>query len=562
MGVDVVPTPEVPPFDPEAYVNELSAYLFLERDPVPMSKVETVHPLPKGAEDLTLKQFVRKQNEFQLITVQGQVCVTNTPEHIKKQLKAGIEAPLEYWQSKAEEFKRRAWDLGCPLFDETAKANDYRALPEWAEVGVLQPSSKPEGDNFFINTHEPFCGVTIGVQGAGKSHTTNVIIENCMINHARNELNTPMSTVVFHYDECPDRNCENVTLTIPVEENGQAVDSIVILCSPSNFKRRKKAYRRIPNCTVHPLLFDFEQLSSSHLKKMMGVGHNDNQLYMQKIITDLRQWEKMGASARSYKDFKRYITERNEFASGQSLPLNQRLEMLESFLWSSPENQGLAQMCEHKSPADYFKPGTLVVVDLVDPFIDQRAANNIFQVILSMYIEKDLPCGKLTVFDEAHKYMDASVGNLCHDIVRLVRQMRHYGIRTLVSTQNPTVLHSELLELCSFAFLHRFHSPDWFKWLQAKLQLPKDSVPIISNLKTGEAIVYSSRSVFSKPSPSAVVGANLYRVLVKERVTRDCGATTLNAPAPTAVAAAPTAVCSSVQPLAGPPGLLPGWTEK
>jgi len=146
-----------------------------------------------------------------------------------------------------------------------------------------------------------------------------------------------------------------------------------------------------------------------------------------------------------------------------------------------------------------------------------------------MYIEKDLPCGKLTVFDEAHKYMDASVGNLCHDIVRLVRQMRHYGIRTLVSTQNPTVLHSELLELCSFAFLHRFHSPDWFKWLQAKLQLPKDSVPIISNLKTGEAIVYSSRSVFSKPSPSAVVGANLYRVLVKERVTRDCGATTLNA---------------------------------
>jgi len=341
-----------------------------------------------------------------------------------------------------------------------------------------------------------------------------------------------MSTVVFHYDECPDRNCENVTLTIPAEENGQAVESIVILCSPSNFKRRKKAYRRIPNCTVHPLLFDFEQLSSSHLKKMMGVGHNDNQLYMQKIITDLRQWEKMGASARSYKDFKRNITERNEFASGQSLPLNQRLEMLESFLVSSPENFGLAQMCEHKSPADYFKPGTLVVVDLVDPFIDQRAANNIFQVILSMYIEKDLPCGKLTVFDEAHKYMDATVGNLCHDIVRLVRQMRHYGIRTLVSTQNPTVLHSELLELCSFAFLHRFHSPDWFKYLQAKLQLPKDSVPIISNLKTGEAIVYSSRSVFSKPSPSAVVGANLYRVLVKERVTRDCGATTLNA-APT-----------------------------
>ena len=88
------------------------------------------------------------------------------------------------------------------------------------------------------------------------------------------------------------------------------MDNIIILASPSNFKRRKKAYRtsrsrfggkglmigffntqgwntlelkvlhrRIPNCKVYPLLFDFEQLSSSHLKKMMGIGVKDNQLY-------------------------------------------------------------------------------------------------------------------------------------------------------------------------------------------------------------------------------------------------------------------------------------------
>merc|ERR1711964_650722 len=202
--------------------------------------------------------------------------------------------------------------------------------------------------------------------------------------------------------------------------------------------------------------------------------------------------------------------------------------MLESFLWSSPENQGLVPRCEYKSPAEYFKPGTLVVIDLVDPFIDQVAANNIFQVILSMYIEKDLPCGKLTVFDEAHKYMDAAIGNLCHDIVRLVRQMRHYGIRTLVSTRNPSVLHSELLELCSFAILHRFHSPDWFAFLRRKLQLPVQVGETVSMLKTGEAIVYSSRAVFSKPSPSAVLGAHLYRVLIKERVTKDIGSTMLN----------------------------------
>lgn len=56
-------------------VKELSDYLFLEHEPVPLSKVETVHPLPRGAdaEYLTLKNFVRKQSEFQLITVKGEV---------------------------------------------------------------------------------------------------------------------------------------------------------------------------------------------------------------------------------------------------------------------------------------------------------------------------------------------------------------------------------------------------------------------------------------------------------------------------------------------------------
>lgn len=68
---------------------------------------------------------------------------------------------------------------------------------------------------------------------------------------------------------------------------------------------------------------------------------------------------------------------------------------------------------------------------------------------------------KLVVFDEAHKYLDETVGELCHNVVKIVRQMRHYGVSTIVSTQNPRVLHRELIELSSFVIMHRFSSPEW-----------------------------------------------------------------------------------------------------
>ena len=63
------------------------------------------------------------------------------------------------------------------------------------------------------------------------------------------------------------------------------------------------------------------------------------------------------------------------------------------------------------------------------------------------------------VFDEAHKYLSNKSGDLCDDVVRIARQMRHYGMRLIVSTQNPEVLSKELLELSSFVLLHRFDSP-------------------------------------------------------------------------------------------------------
>ena len=70
-----------------------------------------------------------------------------------------------------------------------------------------------------------------------------------------------------------------------------------------------------------------------------------------------------------------------------------------------------------------------------DHLIDSSDANRIFQVMLNKFERVSLPgCGKLVAFDEAHKYLDPQAGELGTDVVRLVRQMRHYGMRVVVST--------------------------------------------------------------------------------------------------------------------------------
>ena len=63
----------------------------------------------------------------------------------------------------------------------------------------------------YLNTNEPFCLVTVGVQGGGKSHTLATILEGCLIPFPEGDfcrLKAPMSTLVLHYDESESSRCE------------------------------------------------------------------------------------------------------------------------------------------------------------------------------------------------------------------------------------------------------------------------------------------------------------------------------------------------------------------
>ena len=342
----------------------------------------------------------------------------------------------------------QGWEKGCPLFDGRAKATDFAFSTNFAQFARLDPSLGKEPEWIYLNTKEPFAAVMVGVQGAGKSYTTANIIESCLIpvNTPENKLLTPLATLVCHFDESVGTMCEAASLTIGKDQSTAAVKQMVILTSPSNFFERKQTYSACPSCTVVPLLFDFKHLGAQELKQIMGVSADQSQLYMSVVLNVLRKWEKRPKTANipqlTFEGFEKLLQNEQELTQSQSVPLQQRLSLLRSFLKDADENKDLPY---DRDVSQFFVRGCVVIADLTDPLISQSDANRIFQVVLSLFRKTSLDpsssepaaklSGKLVVFDEAHKYISCKSGDLCDDVVYLVRQMRHYGIRIVVSTQ-------------------------------------------------------------------------------------------------------------------------------
>lgn len=131
------------------------------------------------------------------------------------------------------------------------------------------------------------------------------------------------------------------------------------------------------------------------------------------------------------------------------------------------------------SVKQYSKAGHLVIVDLSDPFLGEVAACTLFDITLGLFCEADTGCkGKiigvpinfhssicvgltglslsLAALDEAHTFLgSSSATRLLSSLLFNIRLQRHMGIRTLISTQEPTVVPAAMLDLVSFILAHR-----------------------------------------------------------------------------------------------------------
>jgi DNA helicase HerA-like ATPase len=167
------------------------------------------------------------------------------------------------------------------------------------------------------------------------------------------------------------------------------------------------------------------------------------------------------------------------------------------------------------------RPGSLIIVDLRDEFIEKDEALGLFVVLLQLFADvqhQGNAFNKLVVFDEAHKYVDNQ--DLVAGLVEVVREMRHKGTSILIASQDPPSVPVPLIELSSQIILHKFNSPAWLKHIQkANAALAGLTPERMSQLKPGEAFIWSSKATDESFSKGAV------KVRLRPRVTLHGGST-------------------------------------
>jgi hypothetical protein len=175
----------------------------------------------------------------------------------------------------------------CVLVDRAGAAK----LKECALLGTLllpptvataaaaaageQPLSQDHPCPVFLNTHQPFCLVTVGVQGGGKSHTLACVLESVLLQAPDNvglmlpplvKFAAPQNALVLHYDQNVSSVCEATGLVHAHSALSRALkragagsptalprERMVVLVSPSYYLQRKAFYGDY--CDVRPLLF-------------------------------------------------------------------------------------------------------------------------------------------------------------------------------------------------------------------------------------------------------------------------------------------------------------------
>lgn len=254
----------------------------------------------------------------------------------------------------------------------------------------------------YMNTNTPSSTVICGVQGSGKSHSVGVIVENALIGLDQlGTLPAPLIVAVFHLSAAQGGlhlPCESAFIGDLIIEAETSNVPVYVLASPSNLSNTRKTYANT-GAKVLPFYLSTKDLNCSRMLSLMHVAEGDKvPLYMEVVQQTLRS---MGNEYFDYRKFKLAIDRKStvEFTPAQRMPLELRFQLLESMLVECQKGT----LKDRLSVKDQFKAGRVTIIDLTDPFISASAASALFDIALSLYLEVNIPNGKLLVLDEAHK---------------------------------------------------------------------------------------------------------------------------------------------------------------
>ncbi|KAI0265152.1 hypothetical protein BC834DRAFT_1033285 [Gloeopeniophorella convolvens] len=388
----------------------------------------------------------------------------------------------------------------------------------------------------YLNTNTPFSALVCGVQGSGKSHTVSVLLENMFVAGctALGQLVKPLSGLVLHVGEvgASAAPCEAAYVSHSTIDNAKP-PPVRVFVAPSSLKRMQDTYRRLGgNVEVRPLFFSESELDAAAFLSLMAVSSSEGApLYMQTVLGVLREL----GDQYMYSSFMQKLEERKkDMNPSQKAGLKQRLELLQTFTRPGKQKRaaGLFKALEDERR---FASGMITIIDLTDPFVDAAMAGGIFEICLRLFQRADVDTGKVLVVDEAHKYLSESntSNGLTQALLSLVRQQRHMSMRVIVSTQEPTVVPSAFLALCSIVVMHRFSSSAWWEHLRKHVSAKmssEEAFDTVVTLKTGEAIVACPTGLYMAQGPFDCAKARLshfgrdfFVARTRKRVTADGG---------------------------------------
>ncbi len=293
-------------------------------------------------------------------------------------------------------------------------------FPQYGLLGLRQGTFNHEGhrpatsdteDNMvYANMNAPWSAFICGSQGGGKSHTLSCLLENCLLSPSPvGVLPKPLAGLVFHYDKFTSATTTQLCEAAYLCSSGVPVR---VLVSPSNYHNMSRLYSNLPGLPPHgrrpkvvPLYLQEQQLNVSNMLTLMAVsdGSKSAPLYLEVLCQILRDMaiERQGRPGVDYREFKSRL-DAAAFSRDQNGPLRLRLQLLESFL-DPRTSRGQTVSSNLSSNIWGFEPGSLSIVDLSDPFVNENDACALFSICLSLFMENRGQGGRIVALDEAHK---------------------------------------------------------------------------------------------------------------------------------------------------------------
>ncbi|KAJ7255136.1 hypothetical protein B0H12DRAFT_1233206 [Mycena haematopus] len=374
--------------------------------------------------------------------------------------------------------------LTSPLLTRSALEHYAADFPSRGLIGTSAD------DRVYVNTNAPrFVAFRCG---PGKSHTVSCILESALIPDSRiGKLPEPLSALVFHFNERDaGRPSEAAFLSSPAShlKDISSLPQVTVLCSPTNIKRRQRAYASLVNFRVQPLYFSEMDLWADDILALMGC---DN----------LEAFIRLGAPRlQSY------------FNAGGLVLVDLTDPFLDGFTAAVLFDIVLETFTQWKTASGKLVSASEAPYMYIQTFSNKRSLRSQYWT------------SRTSTSSTANQPADA------------VRQPHNpspapSGYSMIIATQEPTVIPPTILGLASTIICHRFSSPAWCTHLARHVSAGGESggwVQQVMSLPTGHALVFS---------PTAVISAEILEGLLRPRLTLDGGASLLavgrRLPAPT-----------------------------